>query len=65
MLRHNERDKYDSLTQCYEPIRSIYAPENGSPYFRPHIIHGGASVQYGQCDWPSRSVWIVVQDREP
>ena len=47
------------ITETYEHIRSIYALEDGSAYYR-QIPLGPAIVEYGLSDWPSRSYLMIV-----
>jgi len=47
------------ITQTYEPIRSIYAPDDGSAYYY-QVPCGAPRVDYGLSDWPSRSYLMIV-----
>jgi hypothetical protein len=47
------------ITETFEPVRSIYAPDNGSAYAAPMILENGYRVHYGNSHWPSLSYWLV------
>jgi len=47
-----------TITETHEPIRSIYAPDDGSAYYRP-VLLGPPRIEYGLSDWPSRSYMMV------
>jgi hypothetical protein len=46
------------FTKTYEPVRPLRAPENSSAYFYRSVF-GEPRVDYGSCEWPSRSYWLV------
>lgn len=48
-----------TITKTYEPIRSLYAPDNYSPYVNREVLGGIIFIDYGSAAWPSRSYWIV------
>jgi hypothetical protein len=50
--------RFDKVT--YERIRSIYAHEDGRPYYASAMeTIGAALVEYGLSTWPSRSYWLI------
>ncbi len=46
------------ITQTFEPVRPINAPDDGSVY-ASMVPSVGMRVHYGQYHWPSCSYWIV------
>jgi hypothetical protein len=44
--------------RCFEPIRSIYAPDGWIPHACLKPL-GGWLVHYGESYWPSYSYWLV------
>ena len=48
-----------TITQTYEPIRSIYAPDDGSAYAQPGVLRPEWTVHYGESHWPSKYYWLV------
>lgn len=51
------------ITETFEPIRPLRAPDDGSAYCDKLILGTGWLTHYGQSDWPSRSYMLVpLQD---
>jgi hypothetical protein len=60
--RPSERERRlgRQVTETFEPLRPLYAPENGDAVYVDAIASGGAPrVDYGEQDWASRSYWRV------
>lgn len=54
-----------AVSQTFEPIRPLRAPDNGAPYYAAPPMHATtAHVDYGQHDWPSRSYWLIPTNEE-
>lgn len=51
------RRKTTMITECFEPVRPLAAPEDGC-HAAP-MVFGGWRVYYGDTDWPSQSYWLV------
>jgi hypothetical protein len=47
------------ITHTFEPIRPIYAHDDGRAYGARAVLGNEYRVHYGLTDWPSRSYWIV------
>ncbi len=47
------------ITKTYEPIRPIYADDNGCAFAMRSIIGGAWRVFYGWSSWPTMSYWQV------
>jgi hypothetical protein len=49
------------ITQTYEPLRPLYASDDGAPYYvsAPRHCVEHPRVDYGSSLWPSRSYWLV------
>lgn len=47
------------ITNTFEPIRSIYAPDDYSAFVNHEVLGPVMFVDYGSTTWPSRSYWIV------
>jgi hypothetical protein len=50
----------NKVTQCYEPIRPLRAPDNGAAYCYREVLGGNYLVDYGSTCWPSRSYMMII-----
>ena len=49
-----------TTTRTFEPIRPIYAEDDGRAYYSDAMRSlGQPRVYYGHWHWPSRSYWLV------
>ena len=53
------------MTQTFEPIRPLRAPDNGAAYADKIILSSDYRVDYGRPEWPSRSYTLILNGTAP
>jgi hypothetical protein len=47
------------VTQTYDPVRPLRAPDGGAAYCSREVLGPDYLVHYGESHWPSRS-WLLL-----